>query len=102
MKAFLWILSLTVSSACLGQGTVANNRHAEIARWIEDARSLRELIRSDPHRPRYHFVVPEGKGLPFDPNGALYWKGKYHLGFIYQKIKDGKDQHVWGHAVSTD
>lgn len=64
--------------------------------------NLRDLIRSDPHRPRYHFVVPEGRAMPFDPNGALYWKGKYHLGFIYQKTRQGKHESVWGHAVSTD
>ncbi|WP_129775600.1 glycoside hydrolase family 32 protein [Peristeroidobacter soli] len=73
---------------------------------VESARSIRELIQSDPHRPIFHFVAPEGYAFPFDPNGAIYWKGKYHLGFIYQK-RPTKDftfdsGHVWGHAVSTD
>jgi beta-fructofuranosidase len=56
-------------------------------------------MQSDPHRPIYHFVAPEGQII--DPNGALYWKGKYHLGPIYVKL-DGKEHLVWGHAVSTD
>lgn len=69
---------------------------------INNTRELRALMQSDPHRPIYHFVAPEGHAVPFDPNGALYWKGKYHLGYVYPKLKDEKKQLVWGHAVSTD
>jgi len=53
---------------------------------------------SDPHRPRYHFTAPEGICMPFDPNGAIFWRGKYHLMYIFQE--DGK--HCWGHASSVD
>jgi len=73
---------------------------------IQNTRELRALMQSDPHRPIYHFVSPEGIAMPFDPNGGIFWKGKYHLGFIYQKRPAksfSPDQgHVWGHAVSTD
>ena len=74
----------------------------DIPGMINASRKLRELMQSDPHRPVYHFVAPEGHAMPFDPNGAIYWKGKYHLGYIYQKFRNGKYEHVWGHAVSTD
>ena len=65
------------------------------------------LMQSDPHRPIYHFVAPEGHAAPFDPNGAIYWKGKYHLGFVYQTHSRGdffsnNGDYAWGHAVSTD
>jgi beta-fructofuranosidase len=66
------------------------------------ARTLREGILSDPHRPGYHFVIPEGLGIPFDPNGAIYWKGRYHLFYIYQDKKSGRRDHHWGHVSSTD
>src|SRR5688572_10429785 len=73
---------------------------------VDSARAIRALIQSDPHRPIYHFVASEGHAMPFDPNGAIYWKGKYHLGFIYQKRPTKEfspdSGHVWGHAVSTD
>lgn len=69
---------------------------------INSSRTLRSLMQSDPHRPIYHFVAPEGHAYPFDPNGGVFWKGKYHLGYIYQKEREGKMEHVWGHAVSTD
>lgn len=85
---------------------------AELAQWITSARSLKSLMRSDPHRPRYHFVAPEGFLMCFDPNGAIFWKGRYHLGYIYQKRPTPKDWvfsedwrsygFAWGHVVSTD
>ena len=66
------------------------------------SRELRDLKRSDSHRPIYHFLCPDGYGQPFDPNGAIFWNGKYHLGYIYQRERAGKWEHLWGHAVSTD
>ena len=63
-----------------------------------EARALREKLLSDPYRPGYHFVVPEGRCMPFDPNGAIFWKGRYHLFYIFQD----KRGHNWGHVSSTD
>ena len=61
-------------------------------------RALREKLLSDPYRPGYHFVTPEGSCMPFDPNGAIFWKGRYHLFYIFQD----KRGHNWGHVSSTD
>lgn len=66
------------------------------------ARELREMIIRDPARPGYHFVVPEGIAAPFDPNGAIYWKGRYHLFYIFQDRRSGKKKDHWGHVSSTD
>ncbi|MFV1968269.1 MAG: GH32 C-terminal domain-containing protein, partial [Pirellulaceae bacterium] len=62
------------------------------------ARALREKLLSDPFRPGYHFVTPEGRCMPFDPNGAIFWKGRYHLFYIFQDTRG----HNWGHVSSTD
>ena len=62
------------------------------------ARALREHLLADPHRPGYHFVTPEGSCVPFDPNGAIFWKGRYHLFYIFQDERG----HNWGHVSSTD
>jgi sucrose-6-phosphate hydrolase SacC (GH32 family) len=62
------------------------------------SRALRERLLGDPYRPGYHFVAPEGRCMPFDPNGAIYWKGRYHLFYIFQD----KRGHNWGHVSSTD
>lgn len=61
-------------------------------------REHRERLLGDPHRPGYHFATPEGRCMPFDPNGAIHWKGRYHLFYIFQ---DGRG-HNWGHVSSAD
>ncbi len=68
----------------------------------ENARALRERILSDPARPGYHFANPEGVAMPFDPNGAIYWKGRYHLFYIFQDSRSGHRADHWGHVSSTD
>ena len=71
-------------------------------RQAETARSVRERILSDPTRPGYHFVVPEGVAMPNDPNGAIHWKGRYHLFYIFQDARLGRKSDHWGHVSSTD
>lgn len=74
------------------------DRTVELNEMISNARLLREHYLSDPYRPGYHFVVPEGVHAPVDPNGAIFYHGRYHLCYIYQH--EGK--HYWGHISSTD
>ena len=69
---------------------------------IRYSRQLRAKLVGDPHRPTYHFVAPEGVGMPFDPNGCMYWKGRYHLFYIFQDADLPRGGHCWGHASSTD
>jgi beta-fructofuranosidase len=61
----------------------------------------RQELAADPYRPHYHFVAPEY--VLKDPNGLMFWKGRYHLFYqlIPYRIHDGSEQH-WGHAVSKD
>ena len=68
----------------------------------ENARALRERILTDPTRPGYHFANPEGVAMPFDPNGAIYWKGRYHLFYIFQDSRSGQRADHWGHVSSAD
>ena len=65
---------------------------------LHTARHVRLRMLRDPYRPAYHFVAREGQGLPFDPNGCVYWRGRHHLGYIYQEW----GVHHWGHASSRD
>ncbi len=66
--------------------------------WIRNARALREKLVADPYRPWYHIITPEGVCAPFDPNGALFWNGRYHLHYIVQTEKG----HCWAHISSHD
>jgi beta-fructofuranosidase len=70
----------------------------DLSRMIDGARLLREHYLRDPHRPGYHFVVPEGTHSPVDPNGAIFYGGRYHLCYIYQH----EGAHYWGHISSLD
>ncbi|MBM4043266.1 MAG: hypothetical protein FJ290_32660, partial [Planctomycetes bacterium] len=79
-----------------GRGSYLVSARGEVPSWrgrvppvqggnlIADARALRARLLADQHRPRYHFVSPEGVCMPFDPNGAIFWKGRYHLMYIVQ------------------
>lgn len=63
-------------------------------RFIES----RERLSSDPHRPIYHFVNPEGNLN--DPNGFSFWNGNWHL--FYQAYPPEDPRQHWGHAISKD
>ena len=65
---------------------------------ITNTRALRAELLNDPHRPIYHIVSSEGRCAPFDPNAALFWKGRYHLMYIVQTEKG----HCFGHISSKD
>jgi len=58
----------------------------------------REALSSDPYRPIYHFVNPEGRLN--DPNGLSFWNGNWHL--FYQAYPPEDPRQHWGHAVSKD
>ena len=66
---------------------------------ILSTRALRERLLADPHRPGYHFCVPEDRGVPGDPNGAFFANGRYHLMYLYNRQGSG---FAYGHISSKD
>jgi sucrose-6-phosphate hydrolase SacC (GH32 family) len=69
---------------------------------VLDMSHIRDKILKDKQRPTYHFVMPEGIAEPFDPNGAIYWNGRYHLFYIFQPKSASIWDSYWGHVSSTD
>jgi beta-fructofuranosidase len=67
---------------------------------IQGAQALKEKFERDPYRPRYHFTPPWA--WMNDINGAIYWKGQYHI--FYQHNPEGGywKWMQWGHASSVD
>lgn len=65
---------------------------------LHTSRQVRYALAADRHRPLYHFVNPEGQAMPFDPNGNVFWRGRHHMGYIYQE----RGVHFWGHVSSLD
>ena len=60
----------------------------------------RQKLAGDPHRPAYHFLPPAN--WMNDPNGAIFWKGRYHLFYQYNPHGAFGATIHWGHAVSED
>jgi beta-fructofuranosidase len=107
-RLMLAILIIHCSFYCLAQSdTIRMEKPAQI--WItghavpgpvlQVTRSLREKLLADPYRPAFHFCLPEDIGVPGDPNGAFYYKGKYHLMYLYNREGHGFS---WGHVSSSD
>ncbi|MEM7129341.1 MAG: glycoside hydrolase family 32 protein [Chloroflexota bacterium] len=70
--------------------------------YLFDSYEIREKLVADKFRPRYHFLPPEGRWN--DLNGAIFWKGRYHLGYL-QKITNGPNEldfSSWQHISSRD
>ncbi|MDP6574870.1 MAG: glycoside hydrolase family 32 protein [Candidatus Peribacteraceae bacterium] len=87
--------------------TDSSKNNQSINELILGARNLRELLWKDQHRPKYHHIPPEG--FFNDANGALFWKGRYHLFYLARTPipnpeKSSKDKWVavWDHVSSRD
>jgi sucrose-6-phosphate hydrolase SacC (GH32 family) len=75
-------------------------------RFEMDQYDFRQKLLNDKHRPKYHFLPPEGSWN--DINGTFFHKGRYHLGYL-RKIENDNglkgSAHVfssWGHISSRD
>lgn len=60
----------------------------------------RNVIKNGKMRQRYHFM-PE-TGWLNDPNGLIFFRGKYHFFFQFNPYSGFWDSMHWGHAISDD
>ncbi|MPM41541.1 Levanase [bioreactor metagenome] len=52
--------------------------------------------------PVWHFWAPESRHYPFDPNGCIFWNGRYHVFYLFQDKSVASGDCCWGHASSAD
>jgi beta-fructofuranosidase len=62
--------------------------------------SLQAKLASDPLRPQFHLLP--AKNWMNDPNGPIFWNGKYHMFFQYNPNAAVWGDMHWNHAVSDD
>jgi len=94
-------LSSTAKSAVAY--AVLNSELVHAASVIEvsgTGNDLEPKLASDPRRPQFH-LLPAANWMN-DPNGPIYWKGRYHMFFQYNPHAAVWGDMHWGHAVSAD
>ena len=57
-------------------------------------------FRNEKYRPQFHFT-PDRNWMN-DPNGLVYYKGRYHLFFQHNPEANVWGSMSWGHATSSD
>ena len=60
----------------------------------------KESVRKGKMRQHFHFMPQEG--WLNDPNGLIFFRGKYHFFYQYNPFGSFWDCMYWGHAVSDD
>jgi beta-fructofuranosidase len=61
---------------------------------------LEAKLASDPMRPQFHLLP--ARNWMNDPNGPIYFKGRYHMFFQYNPQAATWGDMSWNHAVSSD
>lgn len=62
--------------------------------------ALATRLAHDPQRPQFH-LLPACNWMN-DPNGPIYYKGRYHMFFQYNPLGATWGNMSWNHAVSPD
>ncbi len=87
-----------ISAAALAAVSVLPRSVAAQAQQGDAA--LAAKLADDPMRPQFHLLP--AKNWMNDPNGPVYFNGKYHMFFQYNPLAAVWGDMSWNHAVSED
>jgi beta-fructofuranosidase len=65
-----------------------------------DGTGLEERLANDPMRPQFHLLP--AKNWMNDPNGPIYFNGRYHMFFQYNPLAAVWGDMSWYHSTSED
>jgi beta-fructofuranosidase len=68
--------------------------------WAQQLSELEARLAADPLRPQFH-LLPAANWMN-DPNGPVYFNGRYHMFFQYNPLGATWGNMSWAHAVSPD
>jgi beta-fructofuranosidase len=71
-----------------------------LARAEAAVRAAAPRAQADPARPIFHVTAPAQ--WINDPNGPIYYHGRYHLFYQLHPFSDGSGPKYWGHVRSPD
>ena len=66
----------------------------------EEIERTKDAVSKGTMRQNYHFMAQQG--WINDPNGLIYFKGKYHFFYQYNPYDAYWGAMHWGHAISDD
>lgn len=76
---------------------IMKQRIADAQKHID---ATKNAVKQGAMRQRYHFMAESG--WINDPNGLIFFRGKYHFFYQYNPYHGFWDCMYWGHAVSED
>ena len=71
-----------------------------IERAQQEINGKKDKVKNGKMRQHYHFMAQTG--WLNDPNGLIYFQGKYHFFYQYNPYHGFWEWMHWGHAVSED
>jgi len=95
------ILALSLATLSFASAaSLADFTNEAIARAAAAMQAAVPRAQSDPAHPIFHVTAPAQ--WINDPNGPIYYKGRYHLFYQLHPFSDGSGPKYWGHARSRD